>query len=304
MRIVDIGNDVHLVIGGEFPYCNTLVIFNDEIVLVDPGCKIEPLRKLLQGYDKDLKDIDTIILSHIHPDHITHTMRIHRLSKCRIATNTITAPLFNDKEKMKQFLGFEKYHPVRAAWEKLVDERMFGALDEGRVDEELHDGDKFTLGNLTLRIKYTPGHLPDHMCIEILEMNAIFAADIDCTPFGPFYGHPNSSIKDFRSSIRELQQTDYDIYISGHLEEPVVRDYKKNLSEYSQQIQYREDIIFASIANGAKTVYDIILSPVIYPSLSNIVYMQFEKWMVEHHINSLIEKNLIQLINEELVPVR
>ncbi|MBD3404551.1 MAG: MBL fold metallo-hydrolase [Candidatus Lokiarchaeota archaeon] len=304
MTLVNLADNVHIIVSGEFPYCNTLVILDEELVVIDPGCRLESLRKLLSNNSLDLKDVDTVILSHIHPDHLTHAMRIHRLSDCRLAANVITAPLFNDKEKMKQYLGFTPEHPVRKSWEQLVDAKMFGALDDGKIDEELYDGDEMGVGNLTLRINYTPGHLPDHMCIEIVEINAIFAADIDCTAFGPFYGHPNSSIPDFLSSIRNLQTTNYDYYISGHTNKPIVEDYRRALAEYAQKIQYREDIIFASIANGAKTIIDIILMPVIYPSLANTVFMQFEKWMVEHHIKSLIDRGLVEVINNELVPVR
>ena len=88
--------------------------------------------------DIELSDIDRIILSHIHPDHIIHTMRLNRLSKCLISANEITAPLFDEKEDMKRFLGFDKSNPVRKLWEQLVDEKMFGAFDEGKVDEVLN----------------------------------------------------------------------------------------------------------------------------------------------------------------------
>ena len=196
MTHIKIDEGLFLVIGGSFPRCNTLVVIDEEIVVVDPGCNVEDLRALLQQNDLTLRNINTVILTHIHPDHITHTMRLNRLSNCRIAANEITAPLFNDKEKLKDFLGFHKGHPVREMWEQLVNSKMYGCLDEGQVDEVVGDGDKFALGNITLRTLYTPGHLPDHMCIEILESNIVLGSDIDLTEFGPYYGHPNSSIPD------------------------------------------------------------------------------------------------------------
>jgi glyoxylase-like metal-dependent hydrolase (beta-lactamase superfamily II) len=240
-----------------------------------------------------LNNIGTVILSHIHPDHITHAARLNRLSRCRIAANAITAPLFNDKEKMKEFLGFPRGNPVRPLWEQLVNSKMYGALEEGHVDEELSNGDKFALGRYTLRMLYTPGHLPDHMCIEILEPNLVFGADIDLTEFGPYYGHPNSSIQEFKDSIMRLQHNDYDGLISGHLGSPLVRDYKTALASYQRQIGMREDLVLAAIASGAGTVPEITLNPIIYPSLTDPVFLQFETWMIEHHVNSLIARGLI-----------
>jgi glyoxylase-like metal-dependent hydrolase (beta-lactamase superfamily II) len=221
-------------------------------------------------------------------------MRLNRLSNCKIVANEITAPLFDEKEKMKQFLGFDKANPVRKLWEQLVDEKMFGAFDEGRVDEVLKDGDKIDLGNITLRTLYTPGHLPDHMCIEILEPNLVFASDIDLTEFGPYYGHPNSSIPDFKISIQKIKKGDYVGLISGHLKDPLVTEYKDRLTAYSRQIDMREDLVLSAILEGAKTVAEVTMNPIIYPSLTHPVFMQFERFMIEHHVASLVVNGLIE----------
>jgi len=294
MTFSKIAEGVFVVIGGSFPRCNTVVIIADEVVVIDPGCSVEDLRGFLMDQNLDLRKIDTVILSHIHPDHIIHTMRLNRLSGCRIAANEITAPLFNDKEEMKKFLGFHKGNPVRKLWEQLVNERMFGAFDEGRVDEVLKNGDTFGLGDITLKTLYTPGHLPDHMCIEIVEPNIIFASDLDLTEFGPYYGHPNSSIRDFKMSIRKVQHGKYDGLISGHLKDPLVLDYKDRLTAYSRQIGMREDLVLSAILEGAHTIPEITANPIIYPSLTNPVFLQFETWMIEHHVSSLLESGLVE----------
>jgi glyoxylase-like metal-dependent hydrolase (beta-lactamase superfamily II) len=300
---IEIAPGIFVVIGYSFPRCNTLVIVDEEVTVVDPGCNVEDLRALLQENDLTLRDVDTVILSHIHPDHITHAMRLNRLSKCRIAANEITAPLFNDKEKMKEFLGFHKGHPVRAMWENLVNSKMYGCLDEGSVDEVLRDGDKFALGNTTLRMLYTPGHLPDHMCIEILEPNMIYSSDIDLTEFGPYYGHPNSSIPEFKDSIRKVRENNYSALVSGHLKSPVVKDYKTALYAYERQFEIREDMVLSLIMGWASSIPQITMTPIIYPSLSDPVFLQFETWMIEHHVTSLIERNLIEERKGKLVPL-
>ncbi|MHA2024301.1 MAG: MBL fold metallo-hydrolase [Candidatus Thorarchaeota archaeon] len=294
MAFSKLADCVYVVIGGTFPKCNTIVIIADEVVVIDPGCAVEDLRGFLMSQGLELRNIDTIILSHIHPDHIIHTMRLNRLSGCRIAANEVTAPLFNEKEEMKKFLGFHKSNPVRKLWEQLVNERMYGALDEGKVDEVLKNGDTFNLGDITLRMLFTPGHLPDHMCIEILEPNLIFGSDIDLTEFGPYYGHPNSSIQDFKTSIRKVQHGKYDGLISGHLKQPLVEDYKDRLTAYSRQIGMREDLVLTAILEGVSTIPEINANPIIYPSLTNPVFLQFETWMIEHHVASLIDSGLIE----------
>ncbi len=195
---------------------------------------------------------------------------------------------------MKEFLGFRKGHPVRKLWEQLVNSNMYGAFYEGHVDEVLHDGDKFALGNITLQMLYTPGHLPDHMCIEILEPNIVYGSDIDLTEFGPYYGHPNSSISEFKESIHKLQHNNYKALISGHLKEPIIEDYKTALAAYQRQFGIREDLVLVSIMEGASSIQEITMNPIIYPSLISPIFLQFETWMIEHHVASLIDRDLVE----------
>ncbi|MHA2212930.1 MAG: MBL fold metallo-hydrolase [Candidatus Thorarchaeota archaeon] len=303
VKLVDVAEGVHVAIGAQFPYCNALVLVSDTITVIDPGCPLETLRFLLRKIGKDIKDIDFVVLSHIHPDHITHAARIERTSRCRIVANDITAPLFDEKEKMKQFLGFHKGELVRPLWENLVNERIYGALDEGRTNVVVKDQEELILGDHTLKMVYTPGHLPDHMCIELGESNLIFAADIDCTEFGPFYGHPNSSIQDFKQSIELLLQSNYDGLVSGHLEQPLLPDFRGPLKSYLRQFDLREDLVLLEITGGARTLGEIMANPLIYPSLTNPVFLYFEKWMIEHHIQALIEKGKVWKKKDEVLPV-
>lgn len=303
MKYVDLGNGLYVVIGGSFPLCNTLVLLSDEITVVDPGCRLDDLTSFLRSKEHELHDIDFLVLSHIHPDHITHAARIQRLSKCKVVANEITAPLFDDKEKMKSFLGFHPGQKVRPFWEDLVNEKMYGALDEAHVDVVVGDRESLELGDFIVRTLYTPGHLPDHMCLGLPELGYLFGADLDCTDFGPFYGHPNSSISQFRDSIELVRGMDLKGLISGHLEEPLIEDYRSALKSYSLQIGMREDFVLMAITGGAGTIDEITINPIIYKSLSNLVFLQFEKWMIEHHIESLLERELVREVNERYVPV-
>ena len=182
---------------------------------------------------------------------------------------------------------------------------MYGALDtDVKTDYILGKQEKFNVGNTILRPIMTPGHLPDHMCIEFPEEKLVFGADIDCTPFGPYYGHPNSSIEQFKNSIDLLQSLDFNGLISGHLKEPLIKEYQKELRSFKMHFQLREDFVMMAITQGAKSVDEITVNPIIYKSLSNLVFLQFEKWMIEHHISSLLEKEMVTYKNNMLVPTR
>jgi hypothetical protein len=99
-----------------------------------------------------------------------------------------------------------------------------------------------------------------------------------------------------------LREVKYDGFISGHLKQPLVDDYVLRLGAYDYQFDVREDLVLSAIQDGAQYVNDITANPIIYPSLTSVVFLQFEKWMIEHHINSLVNKELITEENGKITP--
>ncbi|MDF1540771.1 MAG: hypothetical protein P1Q69_17880 [Candidatus Thorarchaeota archaeon] len=56
----------------------------------------------------------------------------------------------------------------------------------------------------------------------------------------------------------------------------------------------KHSFVLMAISSGAGKIDEITINPIIYRSLLNMVFLQFEKWMIEHHITSLLEKELIR----------
>ena len=77
-------------------------------------------------------------------------------------------------------------------------------------------GNGWISGDSTLEVLHTPGHTPGHLAFYFPEARLLFSADIDLTPFGPFYGHDFASIDDFIVSIRKLQRIDAKMVVTGH----------------------------------------------------------------------------------------
>ena len=69
----------------------------------------------------------------------------------------------------------------------------------------------------------------------------------------------------------------------------------------ARQFGMREDLVLAAIMGGASSISEITLNPIIYPSLTNLVYLQFETWMIEHHVAALIDRDLVEERKGKLV---
>lgn len=69
--------------------------------------------------------------------------------------------------------------------------------DEGQ--EDIKDGDEFSVEGATLTAVYTPGHTPDHMCFMLKEESAIFTGD-------NVLGHGTSVFADLKQYMDSLQR--------------------------------------------------------------------------------------------------
>jgi len=67
-------------------FVNVIIIFGDKITVIDTGVKgsEEKLFACIEHNHRDISDIETVILSHSHPDHIGSANKIKELTNCKI----------------------------------------------------------------------------------------------------------------------------------------------------------------------------------------------------------------------------
>ena len=67
-------------------YVNAILVFSDKITLIDTGVKGSEkfIFEYIKSQNRDYTEIDRIILSHSHPDHIGGARIIKDLTNCRI----------------------------------------------------------------------------------------------------------------------------------------------------------------------------------------------------------------------------
>ena len=187
---------------GRFPYSHSILILDEDIVLVDTGCGIEPLKKLRKEYD-----VSYVINSHTHPDHSAGNWMFK------------DTPIYVPEE------GFETSGDLVALsrrfvnkelaqeWRKFVKETM--NFKNCKPTNCYNDRTMFKFGKTTFKPIYTPGHTKDHYCFYEPREKLLFSFDYDLTSF-PWYGHRESSIPEFRESVKKLKFLSPKIVVSSH----------------------------------------------------------------------------------------
>lgn len=122
---------------------NHFVFNGTEKVLVDTGYirGFEETRRLIQDLGINLREVDRIVSTHSHCDHIGANKRIQDLSGCEIAMHRIDKFFIDSRDDW-------------ATWWRYYDQ----GAEFFRVDISLEEGDSIFLDDLELTVIHTPGH--------------------------------------------------------------------------------------------------------------------------------------------------
>ncbi len=216
-----------------FPYCACLYLKGRDMrVLIDVGMgagHLAPAKKC---------GIDILILTHCHID--------HRLTRKEIAPVPVwcheaEAPFLNDRNLFYSAIGLNRSSLDLAALPNFPHD-IFGI----KADQYLVDGQRIDLGGLTLEVVHTPGHSPGHLAFYIPEADLLFAADVDLTTFGPFYGHDFADINKFLNSIERLRRLNAKIVTTGHAG-PFKDQVNEKFHAYAEIIYRRDKLILEQL---------------------------------------------------------
>lgn len=179
-------NNVHLIVGDGL-CSNIYVIGLEKITIIDAGIGnwMNPIFPQLNLIGAKVKNIDEIILTHAHHDHVMGVF------------------LILEKVKPKVFVHFEdtKYIASR--------------LGDNLV--KVKDGDKIDSDQGKLEVYWTPGHTVGSMCLYQREKKILYSGDTVFPDggFGRFDGE-SGSLNSIINSIKKLSNLDIEVMLPGH----------------------------------------------------------------------------------------
>ncbi|TFH09026.1 MAG: MBL fold metallo-hydrolase [Candidatus Atribacteria bacterium] len=154
--------------------CNTyLLVSGSSLALVDAGLgkDVDQIISQIEEAGFDPFALETIVVTHAHPDHIGGLAGLARRLHADILAHRLEAPIIEGRAQL----------PARTALQKAMNwlgrrnpQVVAGKLDVAR---RLEDGDMVdALGGL--RVLHTPGHTPGCLCLLQEEKGALFCGDL------------------------------------------------------------------------------------------------------------------------------
>jgi glyoxylase-like metal-dependent hydrolase (beta-lactamase superfamily II) len=207
-----------------------LVQADDGYVLVDCGWDLPVVLDALEAGLKDagigLDEVRRLVVTHYHSDHYGLAGHLLRLGRLRLLMHRLdwvyVRDTFGDmaafRRQSQQWLIENGFDLISRDEQRAYESAMRFTVVE--PDEQLEDAVPIGLGRHELRVVWTPGHTPGHICLWDRERRLLLSGDHVLDPitpnvsyWGPGAGNP---LGDFLRSLRKVAQLEADLVLPAH----------------------------------------------------------------------------------------
>ncbi|HEY1274616.1 MAG TPA: MBL fold metallo-hydrolase [Thermoleophilaceae bacterium] len=129
---------------------------SDRAVIVDPG---DEAGKLLQAIDALGVELDGILLTHTHFDHVGAVGPVARATGAEVWVPAAEHFVLADINSFVPFAGF-------------------GPFEEYDAEHTLEGGERLEMADFEIDVIHTPGHSPGHVTYSLQDEGAIFSGDV------------------------------------------------------------------------------------------------------------------------------
>lgn len=255
---------------------NVYLIDDDPLTLVDAGpnsgTSFDELTRGLAALGRSLEEIELVILTHQHIDHLGLVGLVASRSGAEVAAIDHAVPIVESfSEEMQADDDFASATMLRHGIpEDVVSalravSRAFRAWGApAKVTRVLHDGDEIAFRDRTLRVHWRPGHSPTDTVFEDAERRMLISADhlLGHISSNPLITRPRDgsakrpqALVTYLESLARTRAMDFDVALPGH-GDPVT-DHRKLIDDRFALHRRRADKIHRLIADRPRTAYEL-----------------------------------------------
>lgn len=182
--------------------CNATIVGDEttrEAIVVDGGDGVDEVLRRLKSLGLRAK---YLVHTHAHFDHIADIGRLRESTRSLALLHHADLPIYHDQARLVKLFGLPQLPPVV------------------KLDGDLPDGERITVGGVTCEVLHTPGHTPGSVCFAIangggttlLTGDTLFAGGIGRWDLG------GTSMEDIVASIQRklMEYPDATPVVPGH----------------------------------------------------------------------------------------
>jgi hydroxyacylglutathione hydrolase len=271
--------------GGRYPYCHSLVVEQGrDAWVVDPAAD-----KAVLGELGRRRRVTGIFLSHFHEDHQKYN---YLFPEACFYGPLLEAEAFTSLDGIFRLMGITDPQ-FRDYWRRTL-LKDFHFKPPADFTPYL-PGQLFQLGDVILEIIPAPGHTPGHSCFHFPRQRLLYLADVDLTPFGPWYGDAASSLAAFEATLNGLRLFPARTYVTAHEQGIFTQaEFVAGLAAFQQVLADREARLLEALATPI-SLEKLTARRLIYGKVKEprFVYDHMEGQMVAKHLDRLLRRGLI-----------
>jgi hydroxyacylglutathione hydrolase len=272
--------------GGRYPYCHSLVLKGEETWVVDPASDKDYLERLART-----RRVSRVFLSHFHEDHLKYA---YLFSEAVFHVPIQEVGAFTSLAGIFTLAGVEDPLFRDYLQETLTREFHFRPLSPLAP---FRPGDRFTTRDIVLEVMAAPGHTPGHSCFAFPEQDLIFLADVDLTPFGPWYADATSDLEAYVDTLATLQESVARTYLTAHEQGVFTQEEAQAGLVYFLQVIEERDEQLLDLLKEPQTLGELVEHRPIYrrPREPAFVYDHMETQMLQKHLDRLLRQGRVRL---------
>ena len=254
---------------------NVYLIEDDPLTLVDAGpnsgSSLDELQRQLGAHGHAIEDIELIILTHQHIDHLGLVQIVASHSGADVAAIEAAVPFVENysestaaDDEFSTAIMLRNGIPsdvVQALRSVSVAFRAWGARAD--VTRVLRDGDQIELRDRTLEVGFRPGHSPTDTIFHDRERRMLLAADhlLKHISSNPLISRPPDSDRRPQSlvmyleSLAKTREMDVDLVLPGHGDP--IDDHRALIDERFALHRRRAEKIHRLISERSRSAYEL-----------------------------------------------
>ncbi len=245
-----------------------LISGSDGWTVIDPGFDYLPAREAWEreaikiGLDPD-SDIEKIVVTHLHPDHIGLARWLEERSGAPVLM--LGEEIENARRVWDPAKGVEPFVEflIRNGMDEETARPTAGSTSLGiRLPERLiplRDGEILELGDREARVIHTPGHSDFHFVMHDEERRLLFAGDhvlLRITPnIGLWTYTAPRPLERYLNSLKSLRGLDMELVLPGH--GPLFHDLDGRIEELLWHHAERLDVMHAAFNGREASPFEI-----------------------------------------------
>ncbi len=260
---------------------NCYLIEDDPLTLVDVGPNsgkaLDELERALAGHGHRIEDLQRIVITHQHIDHLGLVDILARRSQAEVCALDLLAPVIEDfaaeaerDDELAEALMLRHGIPRDVVTALRSVTRSFRAWGSStKVNTRLADGSALEFADRTLEVLHRPGHSPSDTVFHDAERRELIGGDhllarissnpLISRPLGGKSGEPGDgrprALITYMRSLRETREMDLEVVYPGH-GEPVT-DHKALIDERFALHERRANKIAGLIEEQSRSSYEI-----------------------------------------------